>query len=96
MASRKHFVPLSLTSRSIELNLHELIHILHDHHVAVQLHNPVILLQRKWRELAPAVVEARVVGEIFVDSGKEVFDSLLGNVTDFESAVTFRGECVGI
>ena len=31
-----------------------------------------------------------------MDSGKEVFDSLLGNSTDFESGVTFRRKCVGI
>lgn len=31
-----------------------------------------------------------------MDGGKEVVDSLLGNFTDFESAVTLRGECVGI
>ena len=31
-----------------------------------------------------------------MDGGKEVFDSLLGNFTDFESTVTFWGECVGI
>ena len=31
-----------------------------------------------------------------MDSGKEVFDSLLGNIPDFESMVTFRGKRVGI
>ena len=95
MASRKYFTSLSLTSRSIELNLHKLIHIPHYHHVAVQLHDPVILLQRKGCELTPAVVEARIVGEVFVNCGNEIIDSFFGDSPDLESAVTFWGECVG-
>lgn len=31
-----------------------------------------------------------------MDGGKEVFDSLLGYFTDFESSVTFWGERVGV
>ena len=96
MTSRKYSVPLSLAIRSIELKLHKLIHIPHHHHVAIQLHNPVILLERKGCELAPAVVEARVIGEIFMDGGKEVVDSLFGNFTNLESAMTFGGKRVGV
>ena len=96
MASCKYPVPFSLTLRSIKLKIHKLIHVPHYHHVAVQLHDSVVFLQRKWRELAPAVVKARVVGEIFMDGRKKVFDSLLGYVTNIKSLMTFRGECVGI
>ena len=96
MASCKYPVPFSLTFRSIKLKIHKLIHVPHHHHIAVQLHDSVVFLQRKWRELAPAVVKARVVGEIFMDGWKKVFDSLLGNFTNIKSMMTFRGECVGI
>lgn len=92
MTSRKYFVPLSLSVRSIKLNLHKLVHVLHRHHVAVQLNNPVIFLQRERGEFAPAIVEARVVGEIFVNGGQEVLDALLGYPTDIEGAVTFGRE----
>ena len=92
MTSRKNLVSLALTVRSIELNLHKLVHFPHHHHVAVQLNNPVIFLQRERCEFAPAIVEARVVGEIFVNGGQEVFDSLFGYLTDVEGAVTFWRE----
>ena len=96
MASCKYPAPFSLTFRSIKLKIHKLIHVPHHHHIAVQLHDSVVFLQRKWRELAPAVVKARVVGEIFMDGWKKVFDSLLGYFTNIKSLMTFRGECVGI
>lgn len=96
MTSREYLVALSLSVRSIELDLHKLIHVLHSHHVAVQLNNPVVLLQGERSELAPAVVEARVIGKIFVDGGKKILDSLLAYPADLKSAVTFRGKGVGI
>lgn len=96
MAGGKYLVPFSLVVRSIELNLHKLVHIPHHHHVAVQLNDPVILLQRERCKLAPAIIEARIVGEIFMNGGEEVFDPLLGNPTDVKSAMTFRKECVGV
>ena len=92
MTSCKYLVSLSQTVRSIELNLHKLVHVPHHHHVTVQLNNPVIFLQRERCEFAPAIVEARVVGEVFVNGGQEVFDSLLRYLTDIESAVTFWRE----
>ena len=94
MTGSKNFVSFPLTVRSIELNIHKLIHVLHNHHVAVQLNNPVILLQGKGCEFAPAIVEAGIIGEIFMNCGKEVLDLLFRNFTDLESAVTFWGESV--
>ena len=96
MASCKYPVTFALTLWSIKLKIHKLIHVPHYHHVAVQLHDSVVFLQRKWRELAPAVVETRVVGEIFMDGWKKIFDSLLGDFANIKSLMTFRGECVGI
>ena len=96
MTGREYFHPFPQTVRSIELNLHKLIHIPHHHHIAIQLDNPVIFLQGKRRELAPAVVESRVVCEIFMNGRKEVFDTLLGDFTDVKSTVTLWGKCVGV
>lgn len=43
---------------------HELVHVLQDQHVAVELHDAVVLGQAEGGELAPAVVEARVVAVV--------------------------------
>ena len=96
MTSRKYLISLSLSVRSIELDFHKFVHVLHNHHVAVQLNNPVVFLQRERGEFAPAIVEARVVGEIFVNGGQEVLDSLLGYPTDIEGAVTFWRERIRV
>ena len=96
MTSRKHPLSFPFTVRSVQLDVHKLIHVPHHHHIAVQLDNSVIFLERKRRELAPAVIEARVVGEIFMNGGKEIIDSLLGDPTNFKGVVTFWGKCVGI
>ena len=45
MASRKDLLPFPLTIWSIKLDIHKLVHVPHDHHVAIQLNNPVIFLQ---------------------------------------------------
>ena len=96
MTSRKHPLSFPFTVRSVQLEVHELIHVPHHHHIAVQLNDSVIFLQRKRRELAPAVVEARVVGEIFMNGWKEIVYSLLGDPTYFKGVMTFWEKCVGI
>jgi hypothetical protein len=60
------------------------------------LHDAVVFGERKGREFAPAVVEARVVGVVFVDGGKQVLDVLLGYRARVEGSVAFGGEGVGV
>lgn len=67
MARCKYPVALASGTRWIQLQLHQLIHVLQHHHVAVELDNPVILFQREWRQFTPAIIEARVISEVLVD-----------------------------
>jgi hypothetical protein len=80
----------------VQLEVHELVHVLECHHVAVELHDAVVFGEREGRELAPAVVEARVVGVIFLDGGEQVFDVLLGDAALVEGGVAFGWEGVGV
>jgi hypothetical protein len=89
-------VALACHGSGIELEVHELVHVLEHHHVAVELHDAVVFGERKGREFAPAVVEARVVGVVFVDGGKQVLDVLLGYRARVEGSVAFGGEGVGV
>jgi hypothetical protein len=65
-------------------------------HVAVQLNNPFILDQAERCQLAPAVIEARVVAEVLGRFGKQVWNSLLGDAASVESCMAFLGERLGI
>lgn len=67
MAGGKDSIPRASESRGIQLNIHQLVHILEDEHVTVQLHDAVELNEREGRELGPAVVEARIVGVVLGD-----------------------------
>ena len=49
----------------VQLDFHQLVHIVQDHHVTVELHHPLVLGQRERGELAPAVVESHVIDIIF-------------------------------
>lgn len=55
---------VAIVARWIELDVHQFIHILEHEHVAVQLHNSLVLNQRKWREFAPAIIESRIIAKI--------------------------------
>ena len=69
MACRKDLVALTTSARRVEFHLHQLIHIVQDQHVAVQLHDAVIVLEGERCQLTPAVVEARVIGVVLRDLG---------------------------
>src|SRR5271170_3536199 len=60
-----HPIPLCFHTWRIKLKFHQLIHIFEHQHVAVQLHNAIIFSQAEWCELAPTIIEARVVGIFF-------------------------------
>lgn len=48
----------------VEVHGHELVHVLQGEHVAVELDDTVILSQAEGGQLAPAVVEARIVAVV--------------------------------
>ena len=96
MSRRKYFISLSAHLRPIQFHLHQLIHILHHQHIAIQLHNPVIFHQTKRCQFGPAIVEARIIGIVLSRLGEQVLDALLGDPARFESGVAFGGKGVGV
>jgi len=96
MARSKHLVALARVAGGIKLQVHQLIHVAQHQHVAVQLHHAVVLFKREGRQLAPAVVEARVVGEVLLNLGQQVVDMLLGDAALVEGTMAFGGKGVGV
>lgn len=94
MAGREHSVALACCARRVKLQLHQLVHVLQHQHVAVELHYAIVLLERERCQLAPAVVESRVVCEVFLDLGQQVLDMLLGYAALIERFVALFGERV--
>lgn len=82
-------------ARRVELELHQLVHVLEDEHVRVELDDAGVLGQREGRELGPAVVEARVVGVVLGHLGEQVRHMLPGDAAGGERGVAFRREGVG-
>lgn len=78
----------------VELELHELVHVTEDEHVRVELDDAGVLRQGKGGELAPAVVEARVVGVVAALCREEVLDALGGDAAALESGEALGGEGV--
>lgn len=79
MASSEDPFPLPFQARWIKLEIHQLVHVLQDKHVAVQLHYTVILCEPEGRQLGPAVVEAWVRRIVLPLLRQEVFSALLRN-----------------
>lgn len=76
---------------------HELVHVLQDEHVAVELDDAVVLGQAEGGELAPAVVEARVVAVVPRRlGGQQVLDLLVGDAAGVEGGEALGGEGVGV
>jgi hypothetical protein len=96
MRRREHPLPFARHAGGIQLHLHQLIHVLQCEHVAVQLHHALILRQAEGRQLAPAVVEARVVAVVDVDLGEEVGDLLGGDAAAGEGGEAFGREGFGV
>lgn len=96
MASCEDALARPAHARRIQLQVHQLVHVLDDQHVAVQLHDALILHQRERGQLAPAVVEADVVGEVFRHRGEEVGHALLGDAARVERRVSVGWEGVRV
>lgn len=82
--------------RRVEVEVHQLVHVAQHKHVGVQLDDARVLGQREGRELAPAVVEARVVGVVAALSRQQVGDVLRGDAAGAQGGVAFFGERVGV
>ena len=80
----------------VEGQVHELVHVAQDEHVAVELDDAVVFGEGEGGEFRPAVVEAGVVAVVFVDGGEEVRDALCGDVPGGEGGVPRGGEAVGV
>lgn len=78
----------------VEGEVHEFVHVAEDEHVGVELDDAGVLSQREGHELAPAVVEARVVGVVLAVGGEDVVDALGGDAAEFEGVVAGLGEGV--
>jgi hypothetical protein len=96
MAGGEDALARPLKTRRVELEIHQLVHVLADQHVAVELHDAVVLDQAEGRQLGPAVVEARVGRVVLAVLWQEVFGALLGDTAGFERRVALGGEGVGV
>lgn len=76
---------------------HELVHVLQDQHVAVELDDAVVLGQAEGGQLAPAVVEARVVAVVARRlGGQQVLDLLVRDAAGVEGGEALGREGVGV
>lgn len=76
---------------------HELVHVLQNEHVAVELDDAVVLGQAEGGQLAPAVVEARVVAVVLGRlGGQQVLDLLVGDPAGVEGGEALGREGVGV
>jgi hypothetical protein len=78
----------------VELEGHELVHVAADEHIGVELDDARVFGEGKGHELAPAVVEARVVGVVLAGGREQVFDALGGDAAGLEGGVAGFGEGV--
>ena len=96
MAGGEDAVAFACGTGGVEVEVHQLVHVAQDQHIAVELDDAVILLEGEGRQLAPAVVEARVVCVVLGDLGQQVGDVLLRNAAGVEGGVALGGERVGV
>jgi len=82
--------------RGVQLQIHELVHVLQHEHIAVQLHHSVVFHQAERRKFTPAVVEARFMAVILFGGGQEISDTLFSDMADVESGVARGREVIGI
>ena len=81
--------------RGVQLQVHELVHVLEDEHVRVELDDAGVLDEGEGRQLGPAVVEARVVGVVAALGGQQVGDLARGDPAGGEGGMALRGERAG-
>lgn len=82
--------------RVVELEVHELVHVAQHQHVRVELDDALVLGQREGRQLAPAVVEARVVAVVLALCRQQVLDALRRDAARLERRQPRLGERVGV
>lgn len=81
----------------VEGHGHELVHVLQDQHVAVELDDAVVLGEAEGGELAPAVVEARVVAVVAGGlGGQQVLDLLVRDAAGVQGGEALGREGVGV
>lgn len=80
----------------VEFEVHQLVHVLQHEHVAVQLHDAIVLHEGERRQFAPAVVEARIIAVVLLHGRLQVGDVPLGDATAVESGVAFCGKGVRV
>lgn len=96
MARCKHSISLPCQLWSIQLDIHELVHILKHQHIAIQLHHPIELCQAEWREFTPAIVESWVIAIIDVYRGQQVQNVTRWDGASFQGGMAFSREGVGV
>lgn len=82
--------------RVVELEVHELVHVAQDEHVRVELDDALVLGEGKGCQLAPAVVEARVVAVVLALRGQQVLDALRRDAAGLERRQPGLGKRVGV
>jgi hypothetical protein len=90
--------PFSLApkARWIKLQIHQLVHILQNQHIAIQLHYAVIFDQAERRQLRPTVIEARIRGIVLPLLWEQVLGPPFRDSAGFEHSVPFRREGIGV
>ena len=96
MARSENSVSRPILAWGIQFDIHEFVHISENQHVAVQLHNPVILGERERSEFAPAVVKSCIIAIILVYRRQEVIDTLFRDLSKVKRFMALRGEVVGV
>jgi hypothetical protein len=96
MTRGKDSLPLAAYFWRIQFHLHQLIHVLQSHHIAVELHDSFIFDEAEGCKLAPAIVEARIIGIVFPDFREEIFDALFWDSARFQSGVPLWWEGIGV
>jgi len=81
---------------TVKRDVHQLVHVLEDEHVAVKLDDTLILDQTEGSELAPAIVETRVVAVVLGHGRQEVGNALGRNAASLESSMALGREGIGI
>ena len=96
MACCEDSVPFAFAARRVQLQVHELVHVFENEHVAIKLYDAVIFGQGEGCEFAPAIIETSVIAIVFVYRWEKIVDPLLGDLADVEGVVAFCREGVGV
>ena len=97
VTGRKDAIALSAQAGLVQLEIHELVHVLQDHHVTVEQDDAAVLGQGEERQLGPGLVEPSiVVVELLVDRRKKVSHPPSSYAPHIEGLSTLFREAVGV